>query len=74
MAVKIKIVTTSIGDPDEGLALIEVFADEKRIAMGRVGGEPEDNRIYRDYDWIDGALEAVARACGAEVEMVTTDA
>src|SRR6478736_6063943 len=39
----------------------------KLIADGRIGGEPEDNCIIRDYSWVPGAFEAIATACGATV-------
>lgn len=40
------------------------------VASGRYGGEPEDNTRTRDYRWVERAVSAVARALGADVEVV----
>ena len=48
---KITIKVTPFGDPDEGKVEVAVLADGKQIAEGRIGGEPEDNSIGRDYAW-----------------------
>lgn len=46
---------------------IEVRLDDKVIATGNYGGEPEDNCRYRDYSWVETALTAVAESLGADV-------
>lgn len=56
----------------EGWATIEVHAGPLKIADGQIGGEPEDNRITRDYAWVVPMLETLAKKCGAEVEIVRT--
>lgn len=58
--------TDDYGDED-GRADVEVLADGAPVAAGRIGGEPEDNQIGRDYRWVVPALEALAKACGATV-------
>jgi hypothetical protein len=56
-------------DDYEGHARIEVHAGPVKVADGYVGGEPEDNRITRDYNWIVPMLEALTKACGGEVQI-----
>lgn len=46
----------------------EVWVDGVLLGDGSYGGEPEDNRRYRDYRWVEGLLAKLAKACGAEVE------
>lgn len=67
-------VTKHTDEDHEGHAEIEVVASNEAagaephvVTEGYIGGEPEDNRITRDYRWIVPALEAVAKACGATV-------
>ncbi len=69
-------VTKSTDDDHEGHAEIEVVASKEAagaeprvVAEGYIGGEPEDNRITRDYRWIVPMIEAVAKACGATVNV-----
>lgn len=56
----------------EGWATIEVHDGQVKVADGHIGGEPEDNRMTRDYRWIVPMLEALAKRCGADVEIVET--
>ena len=69
---KIKIEVQRRARYDQDSATVLVYADGKQIARGGVGGEPEDNSIDRDYDWITGAIAATAKACGADVEEAET--
>jgi hypothetical protein len=67
-------VTKSTHDDREGYASIEVTTDGNTVAEGYIGGEPEDNRITRDYRWIVPMLEALAKTCGATVNVEETEA
>lgn len=57
-----------------GCGHIEACVNGELVADGYVGGEPEDNSYYRDYDWIDGMVKAVAQALGANVNVVQKSA
>jgi hypothetical protein len=48
----------------------EILVDGERVAFGNYGGEPEDNLRCRDYDWVEDAFVKLAKALGAEVELV----
>lgn len=50
-----------------------IYKDGVEFFRGSYGGEPEDNTHYRDYKWVAGAVAAVAKALGAEVEQTATD-
>lgn len=71
MPTKVKITLTNSRDLD--FSHIRVDVDEKELITGCVGGEPEDNSVYRDYDWIIPALEMLAMSLGATVEVVEPD-
>lgn len=64
---KVEVVTTIIRDEEDPRARVEVFVDGARVVRGRIGGEPEDNSIVRDYDWVDTGFAALAKALGADV-------
>ena len=49
------------------LESVEVYVDGVSIGDGHYGGEPEDNMRGRTYDWVEGLIQNVAEACGAEV-------
>mgnify|MGYP000497033514 CR=1 FL=1 len=70
MKIEIKVIGSGNDDDRDGWATIEVHAGDVKIADGHIGGEPEDNRIYRDYSWVVPMLETLAKKCGAEVEIV----
>jgi hypothetical protein len=73
---KITIMVIRSGDEYERSdhASIEVHAGGVKIADGHIGGEPEDNGISRDYAWIVPLLKTLATTCGADVEVVETQA
>lgn len=48
-------------------AVVEVIVNGDPLGAGVIGGEPEDNYYFRDYDWIDSLLGQLAKALGAEV-------
>lgn len=50
--------------PSEATA---VYVDGTLVGMGTYGGEPEDNSANRDYAWVDGLLQTLAKALGADV-------
>lgn len=45
-----------------------VYVDGEFIGRGDYGGEPEDNSIFRGYDWVQPILAKLAEKLGAEVE------
>jgi hypothetical protein len=53
----------------ENSTLRVILPDGTKIE-GMVGGEPEDNSIFRTYCWIPDIIEALAKALGAEVEQL----
>lgn len=55
---------------DRGIELA-VWVDGERVGGGVVGGEPEDNNIYRDYKWIVPLLHELSLRLGAAVEYGT---
>lgn len=40
----------------EYATVYRINADGSRTEVGWIGGEPEDNTYYRDYGWVEGAL------------------
>jgi len=46
-----------------------IYLDDKEFYRGSYGGEPEDNTYYRDYSWVRDAMEGLAKALGANVEL-----
>ena len=51
----------------------EVYVDDKFIGSGGYGGDPEDNKQYRTYRWVEPLFRDLALALGAEVEMIDTE-
>lgn len=65
-------ITIRVIQDGEGHAEIRACEGETLLASGNVGGEPEDNLIYRDYKWIVPMLKTLGERLGAEVEVVET--
>ena len=65
----IKVIKSSGEYETEGWATIEVHEGDTKIADGHIGGEPEDNRMTRDYRWIVPMLGALAKKLGADVSV-----
>ena len=72
MKVEIRSITgtrdTDYGTPQQST---EIFVDGVSIGRGRFGGEPEDNSKDRDYDWVDGLIEKLAKSLGADVTLTS---
>jgi hypothetical protein len=49
---------------------IQIFSDGTLLVQGYIGGEPEDNNVYRTYDWIIPAFQKLAESLGAQVEVI----
>lgn len=58
----------SVSD-DACFSSVAVFVDDVKIVHGSIGGEPGNNTIYRDYDWIVPALSELAKKLGADVRI-----
>ncbi len=61
-------VLIDVWDKNEGRAGIKVLVDGVRISSGSIGGEPEDNSIFRDYGWVVPTIEKLSVVLGAEYE------
>ena len=59
-------------DESDSFILWHVKDDGQMVLLGegRYGGEPEDNRRYRTYGWVEPMIKAVAQALGAKVLVV----
>ena len=58
---------------EDGFAILELFVEGKLLGRESIGGEPEDNSYYRDYNWIGFMLKDLALKLGAEAELKVTE-
>jgi|LGVE01.1.fsa_nt_gb hypothetical protein len=58
---------------EDGFAILELFVEGKLLGSESIGGEPEDNSYYRDYNWIGTLMKQLAIELGADVKMNVTD-
>ena len=49
---------------------IQIYLNGTLLEQGYVGGEPEDNCLYRTYDWIIPAFQKLAESLGADTEVI----
>lgn len=73
--VTIEIVTSE--DFDRGVPVSVTIKREDNstidVGHGYIGGEPEDNCIYRTYNWIVPMLKKLGETLGAEVTIIETE-
>lgn len=50
---------------------VTIRVNGRDVATGGYGGEPEDNTRDRYYAWVEGALEALARALDPHVRVTS---
>ncbi|MFA4900940.1 MAG: hypothetical protein WC563_15585 [Brevundimonas sp.] len=62
------VIAVEDSDRDDSSARIVGTLNGKELFSGHYGGEPEDNSRGRDYDWVETAIERVAKAGGIAVE------
>lgn len=67
---KVVIKSITVGDTYDAQERTEIYVNDKLIGSGCYGGEPEDNRRDRDYDWVESVLKILATILGAEVEII----
>lgn len=61
---QIKIDVVECPGADRPWAEIQVEVDGDVVIEGRIGGEPEDNTIFRDYAWVVPALTKLSQLAG----------
>lgn len=57
-------------DNDVRSSELELLVDGQTLGYGGYGGEPEDNTRHRDYAWVEELLYQLAKALGADVEVI----
>jgi len=58
---------------DISQAMLSLSVDGRVIGSGCIGGEPEDNTLGRDYNWIAPLMKQLAQELGAKAEIKTIE-
>ena len=64
-----KIVNIEIELDGDDFAIFELFVDGKLLGSDSIGGEPDENSYYGDYNWIGFLMKKLAIELGADVKM-----
>jgi hypothetical protein len=69
-AIKLGLVRKPNYSRQEHTLVVENLPDGSYKIIGKDGGEPEDQLLYRDWDWVVPALNAAFEAGRASVKPV----